>query len=77
MDFYFGEIRLLYNDVKNAKGIKTKFLYLIKPPGWNPESNLHTAGSVRENFLKENQGLELTSKNLVLKKLVSIKSLLQ
>jgi sterol desaturase/sphingolipid hydroxylase (fatty acid hydroxylase superfamily) len=62
MDFYFGEIRLLYNDVKNAKGIKTKFLYLIKPPGWNPESNLHTAGSVRENFLKENQGLELTSK---------------
>lgn len=68
MDFYFGEIRLLFNDVKNANGIKNKWLYLIKPPGWNPESIEHTARTVRRNFLKENPGLDITSKKLLLQK---------
>lgn len=68
MDFYFGEIRLLFNDVKNANGIKNKWLYLIKPTGWNPESIEHTARTVRRNFLKENPGLDITSKKLLLQK---------
>lgn len=68
MDFYFGEIALLYQDVKNAKGFKNKLLYLIKPPGWNPETVEHTAETVRGNFLKENPSLGFTSKNLFLQK---------
>jgi len=68
MDFYFGEIVLMFKDIKNAKGIKNRLLYLIKPPGWNPESVEHTAATVRDKFLKENPGLGLTSKNLILEK---------
>jgi sterol desaturase/sphingolipid hydroxylase (fatty acid hydroxylase superfamily) len=68
IDFYFGEIILLFKDIKNAKGIKNKFLFLVKPPGWNPESIEHTAATVRSNFLKENPGLGLTSRDLFMKK---------
>ena len=70
MDFYFGEIKLLFDDVKNAKGIKNKLLYLIKPPGWSPESTVHTAETVRENFLKANPGVGLTSKDLLMDKVL-------
>ncbi|MBL0356429.1 MAG: hypothetical protein IPP72_05835 [Chitinophagaceae bacterium] len=66
IDFYFGEIILLFHDVRNAKGIKNKFLYLIKPPGWNPEGIEHTAAIVREGFLKDNPGLNATSRNWLL-----------
>ena len=38
------------------------------PPGWSPESVEHTAATVRDKFLKENPGLGLTSKNLILEK---------
>ena len=68
MDFYFGEIALLYQDVKNAKGLKNKILYLIKPPGWAPGNVEHTAATVRSNFLKENPALGVTSKNLLFRK---------
>jgi sterol desaturase/sphingolipid hydroxylase (fatty acid hydroxylase superfamily) len=71
VDFYFGEIKLLFHDVKNAVGIKNKILYLIKPPGWSPESIEQTAVVVRENFLKENPALGLTSKNYLITKLFS------
>lgn len=69
MDFYFGEIRLLFNDVKNAKGIKNKILYIVKPPGWHPESIEHTAAAVRDNFVKENPALAVTSKAFLLEKI--------
>jgi sterol desaturase/sphingolipid hydroxylase (fatty acid hydroxylase superfamily) len=69
IDFYFGEIILLFNDVKNAKGLKTKLLYVIKPPGWSPETVEHTAAMVRDNFLKENPGLGVTSKDFIVKKM--------
>jgi sterol desaturase/sphingolipid hydroxylase (fatty acid hydroxylase superfamily) len=71
IDFYFGEIKLLFYDVRNAKGIKNKLLYLVKPPGWNPENIEQTAMVVRENFLKENATLGLTSKNYFIKKIFS------
>ncbi len=69
MDFYFGEIRLLFQDVRNAKGIKNKLLYLIKPPGWSPASIENTAEIVRHNFIKENPALAGTSKNFLLAKI--------
>jgi sterol desaturase/sphingolipid hydroxylase (fatty acid hydroxylase superfamily) len=68
IDFYFGEIILLYQDIKKEKSWKNKFLYIIKPPGWTPESAAHTANTVRNNFLKLHPTLGNTSKNLLLKK---------
>lgn len=65
LDFYLGEIRLLIMDIKNEKSWKNKLLYLIKPPGWSPEGNQHTAAVVRVNFLNENPGLGLTSRDLI------------
>jgi hypothetical protein len=70
IDFYFGEIRLLFHDVRNANGIKNKLLYLIKPPGWSPESTEHLAATVRSDFLKENPALGITSKDSIVKKLI-------
>lgn len=69
MDFYFGEIVLLWKDIKNAQGLKNKILYLVKPPGWSPACVEHTAATVRGNFLKKNPELGLTSKNLILEKI--------
>jgi hypothetical protein len=74
MDFYFGEIRLLFNDIRNEKIFKNKLLYLIKPPGWIPESTEHTAATVRGNFLKENPQFNHTSKKYFLKKLFKHRS---
>jgi sterol desaturase/sphingolipid hydroxylase (fatty acid hydroxylase superfamily) len=67
MDFYFGEIKLLFNDIKNTKGVKNKLLYLIKPPGWSPESKEQTAAVVRDNFLKTNPELAATSRSFIIK----------
>jgi hypothetical protein len=62
-DLYFGEIFLLWRDVKNAKGIKNKLLYIITPPGWTPTSKAKTASSLRRDFLQTNPTLGETSKN--------------
>jgi sterol desaturase/sphingolipid hydroxylase (fatty acid hydroxylase superfamily) len=67
IDFYFGEFIILIKDIKNAKGIVNKFLYLIKPPGWSPESTEHTAAITRNNFLKANPELGITSRSLLVK----------
>jgi hypothetical protein len=63
----------LYRDVKNAKGLKNKFLLLIKSPGWIPESAEHTAETVRNNFLKENPELDNTSRRWFIKKRKTLK----
>lgn len=68
IDFYFGEFILLCKDIVNAKGIKNKLLYLIKPPGWNPESTEHTAAVARGSFLLANPGLDETSRNFLWRK---------
>jgi len=65
IDFYFGECILLIKDVKNAKGIKNKILYLFMPPGWSPESKQKTAAVVRSEFLKEHEELGLTSRRFL------------
>jgi sterol desaturase/sphingolipid hydroxylase (fatty acid hydroxylase superfamily) len=65
IDFYFGEFRLSFKDVRKAKGIINKLLYLIKPPGWHPDSIENTAATVRNNFLKANPEPGLTSRNMI------------
>jgi sterol desaturase/sphingolipid hydroxylase (fatty acid hydroxylase superfamily) len=65
-DLYFGEIVLLYRDVKNAAGIKNKLLHIIMPPGWTPACAAKTASVLRRDFLKTNPALALTSKNSLL-----------
>jgi len=62
-DLYFGEILLLYRDVKNAAGIKNKLLFFIMPPGWVPGCAAKTASALRREFLKTNAELGATSKN--------------
>ena len=66
MDLYFGDIILLFQDVKNANGIKNKLFYLIMPPGWVPGSAAKTASVVRKEFLRTNPELGVTSKNRIL-----------
>jgi sterol desaturase/sphingolipid hydroxylase (fatty acid hydroxylase superfamily) len=51
MDAYFGEIVLLAKDVVKAPGIKNKFLYLVKPPGWSHTGDHKTARVIREAAL--------------------------
>jgi len=36
IDMYFGEIGLLWRDIKNENSFKNRIFYLIKPPGWVP-----------------------------------------
>jgi len=61
-DLYFGELLLLYRDVKNARGIKNKLLYIFMPPGWSPASSAQTAAVLRQEYLKTNPELGMTSK---------------
>jgi sterol desaturase/sphingolipid hydroxylase (fatty acid hydroxylase superfamily) len=63
MDFYFGEFKLLLADIRNTNGLKNKLLFLIKPPGWQPDTAAHTAASVREEFLKLHPGMGVTTRN--------------
>jgi sterol desaturase/sphingolipid hydroxylase (fatty acid hydroxylase superfamily) len=65
-DLYFGEIALLYRDVKNAGKLKNKLLYLVKPPGWTPDGAAQTASVLRRDFLKTNPALAVTSRNKLL-----------
>jgi sterol desaturase/sphingolipid hydroxylase (fatty acid hydroxylase superfamily) len=51
LDAYFGELVVLARDVKNAPGIKNKFLYLLMPPGWSHTGNHATAKARRAEFL--------------------------
>jgi len=51
LDVYFGEIAALARDVKNAPGLKNKFLYIIMPPGWCHSGEHKTASTMRKEFL--------------------------
>ena len=73
-DLYFGEILLLFRDIKNAGEIKNKLLYLVKPPGWTPVCATQTAFALRRDFLKTNPELGATSKNRFLAALKSYSS---
>lgn len=64
-DLYFGELILLYRDVKNAAGIKNKLLYVFMPSGWTPNSSAETAGAIRRRFLKMHPALAVTNRKKV------------
>lgn len=70
IDFYFGELILLYQDIRHTKGCRNKLYYLVKPPGWNPGNMEHTAAMVRSDFLKANPQLDHTSRKWILQKLL-------
>jgi hypothetical protein len=65
LDFYFGECILLFKDVRNAKGLKNKLLYIFMPPGWRPESQEKMARFVRGEFLKAHPTLGQTSRRFI------------
>lgn len=71
IDFYFGECIGLFQDVRNAKGLRNKFLYCIKPPGWTPEGQTKTAAWIRQDFLKGKEKLGQTSRDKLIKQLAS------
>lgn len=52
-DFYFGEFRLLFRDLRRAHGFREALRYLCKPPGWSPEGVEHTAAWARQHFLQQ------------------------
>jgi sterol desaturase/sphingolipid hydroxylase (fatty acid hydroxylase superfamily) len=52
-DFYFGELRLLYLDLKSARGWRETLGYLFKAPGWSPDNLEHTAAWSRQRFLEQ------------------------
>jgi sterol desaturase/sphingolipid hydroxylase (fatty acid hydroxylase superfamily) len=55
-DVYFGEVFLLGRDIKNAPGIKNKFLYIFMPPGWSHTGDHKTAKAIRKKMLEEQRG---------------------
>lgn len=58
LDVYFGEFVALGRDLRAAPGLKNKLLYLLKPPGWHPGGEHHTAAVVREQYLNtEGRGI--------------------
>src|SRR5262249_36734860 len=59
LDAYFGEIVYLIKDIKNAPGIKNKFLYIIMPPGWSHTGDHKTARLVRNEYLKSSASIHV------------------
>jgi Fatty acid hydroxylase superfamily len=59
-DFYFGEFLLLARDLGNTRSWRTRLLYLVKPPGWAPDTVAHTAASARAEFLRTHPQLHAT-----------------
>ena len=57
VDFYFGELLLLARDVRHAPDWRTRLAYLVRPPGWAPGDESHTAASARRNFLADHPQL--------------------
>jgi len=55
-DVYFGEIALLFRDIKNAPGIKNKMLYIVKPPGWSHTGDHKTASVIKRNLTSIQKG---------------------
>jgi hypothetical protein len=57
VDFYFGEFLLLARDVRGARDWRTRLAFLVKPPGWMPGDESHTATSARRVFLADHPEL--------------------
>jgi hypothetical protein len=46
----FHEWVEIYKDVRKAKGLKNKWLYLTKPPGWSPDGSTMTSKELRDHI---------------------------
>jgi sterol desaturase/sphingolipid hydroxylase (fatty acid hydroxylase superfamily) len=46
----FHEWKAIFSDVKNAKGIKNKWHYLTKPPGWSHDGSTLTSEELRKRL---------------------------
>lgn len=46
----FHEWKAIFNDVKNAKGLKNKWNYLTKPPGWSHDGSTLTSEELRKRL---------------------------
>ena len=57
LDVYFGEIGLLFRDIKNAPGIKNKILYIVKLPGWSHTGDHKTANVIKRNLTGIQKGV--------------------
>lgn len=57
IDVYFGELYYLWLDVVQAPGLLNKLLYIVKPPGWSHLGNHKTAKAIRNEFLKQRNGV--------------------
>jgi sterol desaturase/sphingolipid hydroxylase (fatty acid hydroxylase superfamily) len=51
-DVQFGEVKLLWGDVKSAPGLKNKLCYLVMPPGWS-----HTGDHKMATTMKRAQAI--------------------
>lgn len=52
----FHEWVSIFRDVKQAKGLKNKWGYLTKPPGWSPDGSTMTSRELRNHInQKQNQ----------------------
>jgi sterol desaturase/sphingolipid hydroxylase (fatty acid hydroxylase superfamily) len=50
-DVQFGEVKLLWDDVKTAPGLKNKICYLVKPPGWSHTGDHKMATTVKRALI--------------------------
>lgn len=46
-DVHFGEFKLLWHDLRSARGFRAMLGFLFCPPGWAPEGELQTAAALK------------------------------
>jgi sterol desaturase/sphingolipid hydroxylase (fatty acid hydroxylase superfamily) len=51
-DVHFGEFALLWRDLRGARNIREACGYLLRPPGWAPEGEQHTASARKRRALQ-------------------------
>ncbi len=51
MDVYFGELKVLWKDLRDEPHWGNRIKYIFMPPGWSPNGNMHTAKVLRNSFI--------------------------
>ncbi|MEX0967164.1 MAG: sterol desaturase family protein [Bacteroidia bacterium] len=52
------EYRNIWNDVKNSKTWKERFMYVFGPPGWSPDGSRKTTRQLQAEFIKQQEELK-------------------
>jgi len=50
----FHEWVSIYKDVRKTKGLKNKWLYVTKPPGWSHDGSTMTSKELRDHMKAQN-----------------------